>query len=109
MIAPLSATSPLPTLWCPLQVFTAKTVIFSLDSDPGTLPDCLVANALNKIFIPLSMLTTSSLNRIEHNDVKYKHLNYAQVWAKPSWTTLASSEDELNDFEFGQPILTGSP
>ena len=103
-IAPLSATSPLPnTVVPPSKVFMAQTAIFSLDSDPGALLDCLVQMALNKIFIPLSMLTMSSLNRIEHNDVKYKHLNYGSGAGK---TFLDDSsfpaEDELNDFEFGQ-------
>jgi len=59
--------------------------------------------ALNKVFTPLSMLTASSLNRIEHNDMKYKWLNYGSGAGK---TFLDNSsfpaEDELNDFEFSQ-------
>jgi len=59
--------------------------------------------ALNKVFIPLSMLTTSSLNRIEHNDVKYKWLNYGSGTGKTFLDdTSFPAKDELNDFKFGQ-------
>jgi len=104
MITPLMAGNPaLTPVALPSKVFMAETATFSLDSDPGTLPDCLVQMALNKIFMPLSMLTMASLNRIEHNNMKYKQLNYGSGAGK---TFLDESsflaEDELNNFKFGQ-------
>jgi len=66
----LSASAPMPLS----KVFTVKSATFSLDLDPGALPDCLIQMALNKIFIPLSMLTTASLNKIEHNEAKFKQV-----------------------------------
>jgi len=55
------------------KIFTTDLATFSLEPKPGMLPDCLVNMALNRIFIPLSMLTTVALNNIEMNqDVKYK-------------------------------------
>jgi len=81
-----------------------------LDSDPGALPDCLVQMALNKVFIPLSILTTASLNRIEHNDVKFKRLNYGSGACKTFLDeTCFVLEDELNDSSSAKLTLTGSP
>ena len=65
---PLPVAAPMP----PSKVFTAESTTFSLDSDPSTLPDCLFQMVLNKVFIPLSMLTTTSLIKIEHNEAKFK-------------------------------------
>ena len=62
--------------------------------------------ALNKVFIPLSMLMTASLNRIEHNDMKYKHINYGSGVGKAFLDkTCFCAKDELNDFEFGQAYM----
>ena len=49
-------------LSAPNKVFTQEPAVFSLDPDPGTLPDSLIQMALNKVFIPLSMITTAPLN-----------------------------------------------
>jgi len=58
-------------------VFMKEAAIYSLDSDPRALPDCLIQMALNNVFIPLSMQTTESLNRIKNNqDVKFKQIPY---------------------------------
>ena len=43
------------------KIFTAETATFTLDSDPSALPDTLLQMALNKVFIPLSMLMTQPL------------------------------------------------
>jgi len=56
----------------PEKVFMAETATFVLNSDPAALPDCLIQMALNKVFIPLSMLKNTSLNKIEHNEAKFK-------------------------------------
>ena len=49
------------------------------------------------------MLTLASLNRIEHNDVKYKHINYGLGAGKTFLDGMYFSvKDDLNDFEFGQ-------
>ena len=59
------------------KIFTADAATFSLDPEPGALPDCLIQMALNCVFIPLSMLMTVTLNNIETNqDMKYKHITY---------------------------------
>src|SRR5882724_11442544 len=59
--------------------------------------------ALNKVFIPLSMLMTASLNRIEHNNMKYKHINYGSGAGKTFLDAMCfSAKDELNELEFGQ-------
>jgi len=49
------------------KIFTAESALFPLEPKPGALPDCLVQMTLNWVFIPLSMLTTDSLNIIETN------------------------------------------
>jgi len=70
---------PLSPLSFPLseKIFTAKVATFSLKSDPSVLPDSLLQMAQSRLFIPLSMLTMSALNRIETNqNVKYKCLTY---------------------------------
>jgi len=59
--------------------------------------------ALNSMFIQLSMLIMASFNRIGHNNVKYKHINYGSGAGKTFLDDLSfTSEDELNYFEFGQ-------
>jgi len=81
----------------------AETATFVLNSDPAALPDCLIQMALNKVFIPLTMLMTASLNRIENNDIKYKHINYGMGAGKTFLDEACFSlEDDLNDFKFGQ-------
>ena len=93
------ASMPIPLS----KVFMAETATFALDSVPGVLSDFLVQTALNKVFIPLIMLTTASLNRIEHNDVKFKCINYGTGEGKKFLNEASfSPEDSLNDFEFGQ-------
>jgi len=98
--APLSA----PTPSSHNKVFTADVATFSLDPEPGTLPDCLIQMALNCIFIPLSMLTTVMLNNIEMNqDIKYKCITYSSGVGKTFLDEATfPTEDELSDFEFGQ-------
>ena len=74
--APLSGSDN--ALVTPLsKVFTVESTSFPLEPEPSALPDCLVQMALNCVFIPLSMLTTDSLNRIETDQVKYKHIIYS--------------------------------
>jgi len=51
-----------PSWWCgspfPLaKIFTVEATHFSLDPEPGVLPDCLLQMSLNCVFILLSMLT----------------------------------------------------
>ena len=87
----------------PTKVFTQETAIFSQVPDPGALWDPLIQMALNKIFIALSMLMTASLNKIKHNDVKFKPMTHGPGTGK-SFLNEASfcAEDNLNNFKFGQ-------
>ena len=82
----------------------ADVATFSLDPEMGTLPDCLIQMALIHIFIPLSMLTTVTLNDIEMNqDIKYKHITYSSGAGKTFLDEATfPTEDELSNFEFGQ-------
>jgi len=74
---PNSASLSAPTPLSRNKVFMADVATFSLDPEPGALPDCLIQMALNHIFIPLSMLRTVSLNNIKTNqDMKYIHITY---------------------------------
>jgi len=59
---------------------------------------------LNRVFIPLSMLTTVALNNIETNqDVKYKRLTYGSGMGKTFLDECSfPPEDQLSDFEFSQ-------
>jgi len=95
----ISGNIPLST-----KIFTAKMAIFILYSDPSALPDMLLQMVLNKVFIPLSMLMTSALNRIEINqNVKYKCLTYSPGIGKSFLDNAAfCSEDNLSDFEFSK-------
>ena len=63
--------------------------------------------ALNHVFIPLSMLTTNSLNRIEISEnVKYKCINYGSGAGKHFLDDASfPPEDDLNHFEFGQAYV----
>jgi len=73
LLPALPTDALLATAHTPLsKVFTVESATFSLDSDPGALPDCLVQMSLNKVFIPLSMLNTACLTKVEHNEVKLK-------------------------------------
>jgi len=100
-----ASTTP-PYLSPHAKVFTAEAATFSLDPEPGMLPDCLVQMALNWVFIPLSMLTTLMLNNIETNqDIKYKHIIYGSGVGKTLDETVFPTEDELSDFEFGQAYM----
>src|SRR5882724_7026401 len=60
--------------------------------------------ALNCVFIPLSMLTTVTLNNIETNqDMKYKRLTYGSGIRKTFLDESSfPSEDHLIDFKFSQ-------
>ena len=86
------------------KIFAADAVTFSLDPEPYALPDSLIQMALNCIFIPLSILTTVTLNNIETNqDVKYKHITYSSGAGKTFLDKTAFvAEDKLSNFEFGQ-------
>jgi len=103
-IAPTS--SCLPTLDQPItsKVFTADAEVFSPDFNPSACPDCLVHMVLQKIFIPLSMLMTSSLSRIETNqNVKFKHILYGLGAGKFFLDeSCFPMDDDLNNFEFNQ-------
>src|SRR5882724_2080658 len=93
-------SDPLPVS----KIFTMESSCFSLDPEPGAVPDTLLQMALNRIFIPLSMLTTVTLNNIETNqDVKYKRLTYGSGMGKTFLDECSFSPgDQLSDFEFGQ-------
>ena len=95
-------TSPLT------KVFTAEASTFSMEAEPSSPPECLLQIVLNHIFIPLSMLMTDSLNRIETNqNVKYKHINYRSGVGKHFLDEASfASKDDPNDFEFGQIYTT---
>jgi len=82
------------------KVFMVDSATLVLNLDPGTLPDALLQMAVNKIFIPLPMLTTCALNWIKMNqDVKYKHLTYGPGMGKTFLDESSfSSEDKLSDF-----------
>src|SRR5882672_4467061 len=85
-------------------MFTTDSATFSLNPEPGALPDCLMQMALSHVFIQLSMLTTVVLNNIETNqNVKYKKLAYGSG-AGQTFLDEASfpSEDQLSDLKFGQ-------
>ena len=59
--------------------------------------------ALKKIFIPLSMLTMASLNRIEHNNIKFKCMTHGSGTSKYFLDEASfCPEDKLNDFKFSQ-------
>ena len=80
---PNSALLSAPTPSSHNKVFMADVATFSLDPEPGSLPDCLIQMALNHVFIHLFMLTTVALNNIETNqDVKYKHITYSSGASK---------------------------
>src|SRR5882724_407707 len=96
-----------PVLSDPLplsKIFTVESSCFSLDPEPGAIPDCLLQMALNRVFIPLSMLTTVALNNIEINqDMKYKCLTNGSGMGKTFLDKCSfPSEDQLSDFEFSQ-------
>src|SRR5882724_4460948 len=95
-----SLSDPLP----PAKIFTMETACFSLDPEPGAIPDYLLQMALNCVFIPLSMLTTVALNNIETNqDVKYKCLTYGSGVGKTFLDKSSfPSEDQLSNFKFSQ-------
>ena len=82
------------------------TAMFSLDVHPGVLPDFLIQMTLNKVFIPLSMLTIDSLNRIKMNqDVNYKHISYGSGLGKIFLNeTCFPSEDDLDTSNLTRPI-----
>jgi len=97
---PNAAPLSVPTPSSHNKVFTADVATFSLDPEQGALPDCLIQMALNCIFIPLSMLTTATLNNIETNqDVKYKHITYSSGMGKTFLDEAAfPTEDKLSNF-----------
>ena len=85
------------------KIFTAESTSLSLEPEPVALPECLVKMALNIVFIPLSMLMMESLNGIETNQVKNKHVTYGSGTGRTFLDdAVCSSEDSLSDFEFGQ-------
>jgi len=63
--------------------------------------------ALNHVFIPLSMLTTATLNNIETNqDVKYKHITYGTGTGKTFLDETAFvAEDTLSNLKFSQVYM----
>jgi len=75
-----------------------------MEVDPGALPDALLQMAYNNIFIPLSMLTTASLNCIKTNEhIMYKHISYGPRSGKAFLDEdFFLTEDDLDNFEFGQ-------
>ena len=96
-----------PVLSDPLplsKIFTVESSCFSLDPEPGAVLDSLLQMVLNRVFIPLSMLTTVALNNIETNqDVKYKRLTYGSGMGKTFLDECSfPPEDQLSDFEFSQ-------
>jgi len=62
-----TASPSAPLAACHPKVFTVGAMTFSLEPEPGALPDCLIQMALSHVFITLSMLTTCMLNDIEMN------------------------------------------
>jgi len=85
IVDPVPVSDPTPLT----NFFTVEASTFSIDPDPSALPDCLIQMALNRIFIPLSMLTTITLNNIETN----QNINaspMALALARLSWTILLS-------------------
>ena len=104
MIAPM-ANALMTTPPGPLsKVFTTETATFTLDSEPGELPNCLFQMVLNKVFIPLSMLTTVSLSRIHYNDnLKFKKIPFGYVARKYALDQAHfPSEDSLTNTEYMQ-------
>jgi len=91
----------------PSKIFTVEAMSFSLEPEPGALPDCLVQMALNCVFIPLSILTTIALNNIEMDqNVKYKHITYGSGAGNTFLDEFSfPTEDQLRNFEFGQAYM----
>jgi len=83
------------------KIFTTDSAVFSMEPDPSALPDCLIQMALNPVFIPLSIITTDSLNRIKTSkNVKYKRINYGSGASKHFLDDASfPPEDDLNHFE----------
>jgi len=98
------STLPLLDIALKGKVFTKEAVVYSLDYEPDALLDCLIEMALNKVLIPIKILTMDSLNRIETNQaVKYNQISYGSSSGKMLLNkAFFPSKDHLNDFKFNQ-------
>jgi len=74
------------------------------------VPIAILQMAYNKVYIPLSMMTTAALTKICSNDnLKYHKIPFGNGIGKQSLDELSfPTEDTLMETMFVQPIETGS-
>ena len=93
-----------------MLVFTNKTALKnSLDMETDVLPDVVVHMMQNRVFIPLSLLTTATLDRIQLNqNVKFQRITFGNGTGHTSIDeTTFPAEDSLSESDFWQAYRIG--
>ena len=87
------------------HVFTNELALKnSLDVETDVLPDAVVHMMQNRVFIPLSLLTTAALHHIQLNqNVKFRHITFENGSGCTSIDeTTFPAEDSLSESDFGK-------
>ncbi|KAF8590855.1 hypothetical protein K439DRAFT_1611770 [Ramaria rubella] len=129
---PPSSFNAAPVDWCSLMstsnqspidyhslppIFSDTALTKELKVHVTSIPTSILQMALNKLYIPLSMLTTSALNRIRNNEnLKFKRSLSAMAWASNHLMTPSFllnlpplSLSSFNPIETGLLLLTPFP